>query len=47
MCDTIGYSVEKLIRVRFGPLELNDLPVGAYRLLTPLEVSALKRTARL
>jgi len=44
MCAAIGYEVEKLIRVRFGPLELTGLPVGAYRPLTPLEVRTLKRT---
>jgi 16S rRNA U516 pseudouridylate synthase RsuA-like enzyme len=31
--------------VRFGPLELNGLPVGAYRPLTPVEIRTLKRTA--
>ena len=44
MCTAVGHSVEKLIRVRFGPFELNSLPVGAYRPLTPLEIRALKRT---
>jgi len=45
MCAAVGYPVEKLIRVRFGPLALSGLPVGAYRLLTPLEIRALKQTA--
>jgi len=45
MCAVVGYSVEKLVRVCFGPLELNGLPVSAYRPLTPVEVRTLKRTA--
>ncbi len=45
MCAAVGYSVEKLVRVRFGPLVLDGLPVGAYRPLTPAEIRALKRTA--
>jgi pseudouridine synthase len=45
MCAAVGFPVEKLVRVRFGPLELKDLPVGAYRLLTPLEIRTLKQTA--
>lgn len=47
MCEAVGYRVEKLVRVRFGPLVLDDLPVGAYRPLTPAEVRALIRTTRL
>jgi 23S rRNA pseudouridine2605 synthase len=38
-----GYPVEKMKRVRFGPLELGDLPEGQYRQLTPSEVAALRR----
>jgi pseudouridine synthase len=45
MCDAVGHPVEKLVRVRFGPLALHDLPVGVYRPLTPEEVRALKRVA--
>jgi 23S rRNA pseudouridine2605 synthase len=45
MCEAVGYRVEKLARVRFGPLVLVGLPVGAYRPLTPYEVRALKRVA--
>lgn len=43
MWEALGYEVEKLIRVRFGPLVLVDLPPGAYRPLLPMEVRALKR----
>jgi pseudouridine synthase len=45
MCEAIGHRVEKLIRVRFGPLTLRNLPIGSYRLLTGEEVRALKRGA--
>jgi len=45
MCEAVGYRVEKLIRVRFGPLALDDLPPGSYRPLTPVEVRALHRAA--
>ena len=43
MCEAVGHRVEKLIRVRFGPLTLSNLPIGAYRSLTMMEVRALKR----
>ena len=43
MCEAVGHRVEKLIRVRFGPLTLSNLPIGAYRSLTIMEVRALKR----
>jgi pseudouridine synthase len=45
MCEAVGHRVEKLIRVRFGPLLLTDLAIGAYRQLTTSEVQALKRVA--
>ena len=45
MCEAVGHRVEKLIRVRFGPLMLRSLPIGAYRSLTIEEVRALKREA--
>ena len=45
MCEAVGHRVEKLIRVRFGPLELRNLPIGSYRSLTAEEVRALKQGA--
>ncbi len=45
MCEAVGHKVEKLIRISFGPLSLDDLPVGAYRLLSPKEVRGLKQIA--
>jgi len=38
-----GHPVEKVKRVRFGPLELGDLPEGQYRQLAPSEVESLRR----
>ncbi len=37
----VGHPVRHLRRVRFGPLELGDLPRGAWRDLTRAEVKAL------
>ena len=42
MCAALGYSVRRLIRVRIGPLELGDLPVGKWRYLTKREVKRLR-----
>ncbi|MGE5620105.1 MAG: pseudouridine synthase [Sphingomonadaceae bacterium] len=44
MLHALGYSVERLVRMRIGPLWLGSLPKGAYRALTPAEVRTLKRT---
>ena len=40
--EALGYFVEKLVRIRVGPVELGGLPVGELRLLTANEVKALK-----
>jgi pseudouridine synthase len=45
MCEAVGHHVEKLIRVSFGPLSLENLPVGGYRALSPKEVRGLKQIA--
>ncbi len=45
MFEEIGHHVEKIKRVRFGPLQL-DLSVGAFRRLTPREVARLKSAAK-
>ncbi len=47
MWEAMGYEVEKLIRVRFGPLVLAGLPPGGYRPLQPAEIRALKRAVAL
>lgn len=43
MLAALGHPVRSLHRVGFGPLTLGDLPAGAWRPLTPDEISALRR----
>ncbi len=45
MFEEIGHHVEKIKRVRYGPLEL-DVPPGKFRRLDPREVSRLRAAAR-
>ncbi len=42
MFERVGHHVEKIKRVRYGPLEL-DVEPGAFRRLTPAEVNKLRR----
>ena len=42
MFDAVGHPVRRLMRVRFGTVELQDLPQGAYRALEPDEVHRLR-----
>jgi 23S rRNA pseudouridine2605 synthase len=42
MLAAIDCPVERLVRVRIGPLLLGDLPTGAHRELRPREVAALR-----
>jgi 23S rRNA pseudouridine2605 synthase len=42
MAEAVGNEVAALRRVRFGPIELGDLPAGKARLLSADEVSALR-----
>ncbi|MBO0767519.1 MAG: rRNA pseudouridine synthase [Solirubrobacterales bacterium] len=42
MCQAVGHPVLALARVRFGPLELGDLELGAHRLLSDSELDALR-----
>jgi 23S rRNA pseudouridine2605 synthase len=42
----LGHPVTGLVRVRFGPLALGDLPPGAARELTQAERASLRRHAR-
>jgi len=46
MLEAVRHPVIKLIRIRFGPLMLGDLPVGRYRYLTDLEANALRDLLR-
>ncbi len=45
MFEQIGHHVEKIRRVRYGPLEL-DVEPGQYRSLTPAEVGRLRAAAK-
>jgi 23S rRNA pseudouridine2605 synthase len=38
----LGYQVQKLVRVRVGSLELDDLPLGGWRPLDAKEISRLQ-----
>jgi 23S rRNA pseudouridine2605 synthase len=46
MCEAVGHRVIELQRIRFGPLQLGELAVGAVRRLTPNEVSVLRDAGR-
>jgi 23S rRNA pseudouridine2605 synthase len=41
MCDAIGHPVQRLVRVRIGPLRDPNLGPGAWRELTTSEVKSL------
>lgn len=41
MCDHAGLEVTDLIRIRIGPIHLDNLPEGRWRMLSPAERSAL------
>ena len=43
LAKAVGLTVERLIRVRYGPIELGDLKVGQSRRLTAAEVRKLER----
>ena len=41
MCEMVGLEVTDLIRIRIGPLRLDNLPEGRWRMLTAEERAAL------
>lgn len=43
MLEAIGHPVSRLKRVRLAFLDIENLPVGSYRLLSPREVDRLKK----
>ncbi len=47
MFSHIGFNVESLVRVGFGPLMLKDLTEGSLRMLTKEEVESLKQVTGL
>ena len=42
MCAAVGLSVERLVRVRQGELELGDLPTGRWRRLSGAEIRYIR-----
>ena len=47
MCEALGYEVRKLRRIRVMNIELDDLGIGKWRLLTEKEVDTLKKLLKL
>jgi len=47
MCEQVGYRVEKLTRIRLGPLNLGSLQPGRHRALTQQEVHKLRHAVGL
>ena len=47
LCEAVGHRVDKLARVRLGPVTLGTLPPGAWRDVTPRELAALRAAAGL
>jgi len=41
MCEMVDLEVVDLLRIRVGPIQLNNLPEGKWRLITPEEREAL------
>jgi 23S rRNA pseudouridine2605 synthase len=46
LCAALGLGVERLVRTRFGPVELGELATGATRKLSPRERSQLAAVGR-
>ena len=42
MCAAVRHPIQRLIRVRMGPIELGNLPVGGYRPLSAKEIRRLR-----
>jgi 23S rRNA pseudouridine2605 synthase len=43
LCEALGVDVDRLVRIKFGPVELGDLAPGKVRSLTKAEKSALDK----
>jgi pseudouridine synthase len=46
MCTAIDLAVERLVRIRYGPVSLGDLATGASRPLTPNEKLGIAKLVR-
>jgi len=44
MMEAVGFTVLKLVRTAIGPLTLQGLEIGKYRILTRAEVSSLRQS---
>jgi 23S rRNA pseudouridine2605 synthase len=42
LCEALGLTVERLVRTRYGPVNLDDLPAGESRPLTPRERTVIE-----
>ncbi|WP_426349800.1 23S rRNA pseudouridine(2604) synthase RluF [Alloiococcus sp. CFN-8] len=42
MCETLGYNVTKLERIRIMNIKLKSLPIGQWRYVTPKEMKILR-----
>ena len=42
MFEAIGHDAIRIIRTGFGPLELSDLPIGAFRFLAKKEIESIR-----
>lgn len=47
MFDKVGHPVTSLKRVSMGPLRLETLPIGQYRILEPIEITSLQKAVGL
>jgi 23S rRNA pseudouridine2605 synthase len=46
LCEALELEVDRLVRVRFGPVSLGDLPSGRTRQLTPREARTIREITR-
>ena len=46
VCEKVGHPVVKINRIEFAKLNLKEVPLGAYRFLTPKEVRSLNALVR-
>ncbi|HEX5726118.1 MAG TPA: pseudouridine synthase, partial [Longimicrobiaceae bacterium] len=46
MLEAVGHPVRRLLRQRFGPVELGELPKGKWRVVLPAELNRLTRPPR-
>src|SRR5690606_20947412 len=47
LCEALGLDVERLVRTRYGPIELGRLPAGEVRVLSAKEKLALRAATRI